>query len=272
MAITSGHAYRLISVNSTLVADVSGASGANGAIVHQWTDNSGANQEWIAYDIGGGYWRFVNANSGKSLEVGGYSNAPGGQVQQWDWVGHNWQQWSIQGVGDGSYKIVNRGSGLVMDVEGVSQNVGANIHQWNDLGTANQHWLFQDVATQVYIGGGDNSAGAFDGYLGNPNGWQYVRAHAAGYYINNFALNPNPGDTVQSGKLQQMSSLFANKNVFYETDQGRSDDNTDKVNIDILRVFFNGPTYATLNAGWTASRIQALQWRAARPILAMQGP
>ena len=120
----------------------------------------------------------------------------------------------------------------------------------------------QAAAQTVYIGGGDNSPGAFDGYLSNPNGWSYVRSHAAGYYINNFALNANPNDTTQAGKLQQMANLFTNKNVFYETDQARSDDYTDKVNIDILRLYFNGPTYATLNDGWTGSRITALQWRA----------
>lgn len=272
LAVTNGHTYRLISVNSTLVADVDGASTSNGAIVHQWTDNSGPQQEWTTYDLGNGYWRFVNVNSGKSMEVGGYSTALGGQIQQWDWVGHNWQQWSIQSVGDGSFKIVNRGSGLLMDVEGDSLTAGANIHQWSDLGNSNQHWLFQDVATEVYIGGGDTSAGAFDGYLGDPNGWQYVRAHAAGYYINNFALNPNTGDSTQNSKLQQMANLFANKNVFYETDEARSTDFTDEVQIDILRQFFNGPTYATLNDGWSADRLTALEWRAPRPILAMQGP
>lgn len=126
-------------------------------------------------------------------------------------------------------------------------------------------------AQQVYIGGGDNSPGAFDGYLNDPGGWTYVRANANGYYINNFALNTNTGDATQNSKLSRMAGLFTNKNAFYETDLQRTTDNEDKVKIDILRQFFN-VSYATLNKGWTASRISALQWRAPRPVLAMVAP
>ncbi len=126
-------------------------------------------------------------------------------------------------------------------------------------------------AQQVYIGGGDNSPGAFDGYLNDPNGWTYVRANANGYYINNFALNTNTADATQNSKLSRMAGLFTSKNVFYETDLQRTTDGEDEVKIDILRQFFN-VSYATLNKGWTASRISALQWRAPRPVLAMVAP
>jgi len=113
--------------------------------------------------------------------------------------------------------------------------------------------------------------GAFDGYLDDPMNWLYVRSNSDGYYVNNFALHPDPNDQTQLAKLSKLSSLFHNKNVFYETDVTRTTDEEDKIKIDVLRLFFN-ITFATMNAGWTASRIQALQWRSWRPVLAMQGP
>ncbi len=127
-------------------------------------------------------------------------------------------------------------------------------------------------AQQVYIGGGDNSPGAFDGYLKDPAGWTYVRDNASGYYVNNFALSSDPKDKTQFDKLQRMAGLFTHKNVFYETDVKRTSDIEDKTKIDILKQFFAVP-YATFNEGYSDSRIAALRWRdPKRPVLAMVAP
>lgn len=127
-------------------------------------------------------------------------------------------------------------------------------------------------ATQVFIGGGDNSAGAFDKYLAHPEQWTFTRANASGFYINTFALTTDTADVTQNGKLSQMRGLFANDNVFYETDYLKMDDYSDKVKIDILRAQGWNVAYATCNRGLDANRISALQWRAWRPVLAMIAP
>lgn len=43
-------------------------------------------------------------------------------------------------------------------------------------------YTFQDTA-KVYIGGGDEHTGAYDGYLKDPNRWTWVRQNADGYYV-----------------------------------------------------------------------------------------
>nr|WP_294898220.1 hypothetical protein [uncultured Pedobacter sp.] len=88
---------------------------------------------------------------------------------------------------------------------------------------------------KVYIGGGDNTTGAFLGYLGHPEDWRYVQQNADGYYINNFALNTNKEDATQNQRLGALSTLFSKKNVFYETDLERTDDNSDAIKIGILK-------------------------------------
>jgi hypothetical protein len=148
---------------------------------------------------------------------------------------------------------------------------------------------------KVYIGGGDNDPGAFDGYLDGRDHWTYVREHSDGYYINNFALhldNVGDGNLIEEPKLRQIADLFTRKSVFYETDIYRdqadleSQNNMryrDKRRIDFLRVYFDEVSYASLAIGIYPGAIpredlisrmgsDGLQWRYPRPVLSLQGP
>ena len=74
---------------------------------------------------------------------------------------------------------------------------------------------------------------------------------------------------------QRNGGFVYQQECLLRTHSNYSSDLYDKVRIDILRQFFNGLTYATLNYytfNDVTSRFQALQWRASRPVLAMQGP
>lgn len=130
----------------------------------------------------------------------------------------------------------------------------------------------QITNTQVYVGGGDNDAGAFVGYLNDPTGWPYVRQYANGYYTNNFALNTNTADATQNSKLGSMSSLFTNKNVFYETDLARTDDNSDMVKIGILKARGFGIPLCVINRGVSATRIASLKSDMGPIVLGMGAP
>jgi DUF1680 family protein len=135
-----GTYYRLINRNSGKVADVSGASTADGGDIVQWTSNGGANQQWSFVSVGGGYYKIVNRNSGKLVDVSGASTADGADVVQWTDNGGMNQQWSLVSMGSGYYKIVNRNSGKLFDVLNASTADGANIHQWADVGVLAQQW------------------------------------------------------------------------------------------------------------------------------------
>jgi hypothetical protein len=143
--------------------------------------------------------------------------------------------------------------------------------------------LSATFAAQVYIGG-DNSPGrAYPNlgvvrqYLDYANEWTWVRANADGYYLNNFCLTTDTTDANQNEMVQRLAGLFTHKNVFYESDNSADSDLSEKIKIDILRQYFNVSVTALNDSGdrdprYSASRIQALQWRAWRPVLAMGGP
>jgi hypothetical protein len=125
---------------------------------------------------------------------------------------------------------------------------------------------------KVYVGGGDNAAGAFTGYLDTPDGWRYVQQYADGYYINNFALNTTKGDATQNQRLGAMAALFSNKNAFYETDLEHTDDNSDAIKIDILKSRGFNVNYSIINRGVTESRKTALKSGGPITILGMGAP
>ena len=80
------------------VLDVTAKSTADGAVIEQWTDNDGANQQFSIQTIDG-YVQLIARNSGKAVEVQGASTVDGGNVVQYsDWNGTN-QQWQLVKVG-----------------------------------------------------------------------------------------------------------------------------------------------------------------------------
>jgi hypothetical protein len=125
---------------------------------------------------------------------------------------------------------------------------------------------------KVYVGGGDNAAGAFLGYLDAKDDWRYVQQYADGYYINNFALNTNKTDVIQNQRLGSLSAIFWNKNAFYETDLERTDDNSDAIKIDILKSRGFNVNYSIINRGVTESRKNALKSGGPLTILGMGAP
>ncbi|TDG36173.1 hypothetical protein EZJ43_09205 [Pedobacter changchengzhani] len=125
---------------------------------------------------------------------------------------------------------------------------------------------------KVYIGGGDNATGAFLGYLGDTNGWPFVQQYADGYYINNFALNTDPLDATQNQRLTAMAGLFTNKNLFYETDEQRTDDASDEAKLAILKANGFKVNYAIINRGVVDSRLVALKTNGPITILGMGAP
>lgn len=130
---------------------------------------------------------------------------------------------------------------------------------------------------KVYIGGGDEHRGAFDGYLADPAGWTWVRQNADGYYLNTFPLKNNPGDPAQNGRLRDMAALFTHKNVFYETEAEsylhRVHDADDQARIKILQQDGFAVTYVTCNGNFTDERATLLKtWSGTRPLLALMGP
>ena len=140
--------YVLVNRNSGKALDVSGASAADGAVIHQWSRHDGVNQQWQFVDSGGGYYRLKSKNSGKVLDVTDWSTADGGRLQQWpDLNGAN-QQFRLADSDSGYVRLVNRNSGKAVEVQGASTADGAAVVQYADWNGSNQQWQL------VRIGGG----------------------------------------------------------------------------------------------------------------------
>ena len=139
--VQTGVYYHLVASNSGKDADISGASTAAGALLIQWTANTGLNQQFDFVDSGGGYYRIRSRNSGLVLQVA--SSSAGADITQQPDSNATSQQWQVKDQGGGVVSFVNRMSGLAMDVWQASTSDGAHISQWQYSGNSNQRFLLQ---------------------------------------------------------------------------------------------------------------------------------
>jgi alpha-L-fucosidase 2 len=139
--VQPGVYYRLVAQHSSKAADISGSSTAAGALLQQWTANSGQNQQFDFLDSGGGYYRIRARHSGLVLQVAG-SNTGADITQQPD-TNATSQQWQVTDQGGGVVTLVNRQSGFAMDVWSASTADGARISQWTVTSSANQRFQLQ---------------------------------------------------------------------------------------------------------------------------------
>ncbi|WP_308363989.1 MULTISPECIES: RICIN domain-containing protein [unclassified Microbulbifer] len=140
---TSGDAYKLINRASGYALDVAGNSTEDGANVLQWSEHTGTNQQFLATDLGNGYWSLLAVHSGDSLDVAGSSTSDGANIQQMAYSGASNQQWQLKKSSSGGFAVVARHSGKVIAAESSSQ--GANVSQAPLSGDSLQRWYFNPV-------------------------------------------------------------------------------------------------------------------------------
>ncbi|HYE07553.1 MAG TPA: RICIN domain-containing protein [Planctomycetota bacterium] len=144
--IASGQLYKLVAKHSGKCLDVSGGSTADGANVHQWSDNGSTAQQWRVDALGDGTWSLTARCSGKALDVWGASSADGADIVQYSTHGGANQRWRIEATGGGWYRVVSVQSGKAMDVAGASGGDGADVIQWTVHDGDNQRWELVPVA------------------------------------------------------------------------------------------------------------------------------
>jgi hypothetical protein len=142
------------------VADVKGASTANGVVIDEWDSNSGTNQHFVLTNLGSNYVSLINVNSGLAIEVYNWSKANGATIDQWTYSGGQNQVWKVVSEGSGSYELVNEYSGLALEVPAYNESQGTALDQYTVNGGANQLWTFTGTS-----GGGTT----INGKLGKPN-------------------------------------------------------------------------------------------------------
>lgn len=148
-AFKSGGVYEIRSkADTTMCADVEGASKANGANVLLWKKNHNNNQKWVIVNEGNG-WSVRNVASGKYMDVEGGTIASGKNVCSYQDNDQRNQRWAITTYGtatcDGqTCETVSFGAGnatsFMMDAEGASTSNSTNLIVWASNGGGNQRW------------------------------------------------------------------------------------------------------------------------------------
>ncbi|WP_335992122.1 RICIN domain-containing protein [Glycomyces sp. MUSA5-2] len=139
--------YTIVSRHSGLAMDIQGASTATGAILTQYTNYEGTNQQFRFIDSGGGYYRIQVRHSGQVLDVWNLSTADGATIAQYTNLNGTNQQWQVNRNSAGYYSFINRNSGKAIDVYDWSTSVGAPLRQWTPTGANNQQFSLVPVET-----------------------------------------------------------------------------------------------------------------------------
>jgi hypothetical protein len=132
--------YTIVSRHSGLAFDIQGASTATGAILTQYTEHDGYNQQFRFIDSGNGYYRIQVRHTGQVLDVWNFSTANGGTIAQYTNLNGNNQQWTVSRNSAGYYTFVNRHSAKALDVYNFSTTAGSSIVQWTPTGANNQQF------------------------------------------------------------------------------------------------------------------------------------
>ncbi|SEN46493.1 RICIN domain-containing protein [Actinacidiphila rubida] len=123
------------------LANVRGASKADGAPIIQYPWSGTANERWEADSALGGYYRFKSVDSGKCINVQGGGSANGTPVIQYTCGSSDNELWKFVPTGIG-YQVVAKSSGKCLNVAG-GVGVGNALIQYDCVagGAANDVWL-----------------------------------------------------------------------------------------------------------------------------------
>mgnify|MGYP003576234276 CR=1 FL=1 len=80
------------------VFSVDASSGANGALIKQWSELSAASQRYNIIDVGSGYYKIVAHNSAKCLAIVGNGMNNGDDLVQWEWLNLDNFKWKFNTV------------------------------------------------------------------------------------------------------------------------------------------------------------------------------
>lgn len=138
--------YKILSVASSNVLDINGASKEAGAKVLQYEWNDGFNQKFQIIDCGNGYHRFVSVNTlGKAIEISNSAKNVGADAVLGNFAYKDNQLFQIAMIDEDivsgqSYKIENRTSTKVIDV-GSNEQIVQNASSMNTT----QVWIIEDL-------------------------------------------------------------------------------------------------------------------------------
>jgi sucrose-6-phosphate hydrolase SacC (GH32 family) len=138
--------FKITSVASGKVLDVSGSSREAGAKILQYDWNDGYNQKWHVIDCGDGYHRLVSVNTlGKTAEISGSSKSSGAEAVLGNFSYKDNQLWRIVSadkeiISGQCYRIENRTTRMALDASSTGL-----ISQQTSQNKTSQIWKLEDL-------------------------------------------------------------------------------------------------------------------------------
>ncbi len=138
--------FKITSVASGKVLDVSGSSREVGAKILQYEWNDGYNQKWHVIDCGDGYHRLVSVNTlGKTAEISGGSKSSGAEAVLGNFSYKDNQLWRIVSadkeiISGQCYRIENRTTHMALDASSTGL-----ISQQTSQNKTSQIWKLEDL-------------------------------------------------------------------------------------------------------------------------------
>ena len=150
--------YNIISKCNGLYLDVNGGIAKNGANIHTWIANGGANQKFkfnVVNDdnniITDGTYEIVSAlDENRNLNIS-ETVTNGNNIDYTDNKANLMQKWEVKYLDNGYYSIASYiDSNMVLDVANGGKTNGTNVLLWQKKNSVNQEWLIQDNGDGYY--------------------------------------------------------------------------------------------------------------------------
>ncbi|WP_234881431.1 RICIN domain-containing protein [Bacillus mycoides] len=91
--------YKMVNLNSGLVADVRGKSKNNSVHLEQYNWIGEAFQQWIITETDAkGYYKITNQNSGLVMDVQAKSTSTSAPLEQYNWLNESFQKWEFEAI------------------------------------------------------------------------------------------------------------------------------------------------------------------------------
>lgn len=147
--------YYITSRDGSVVIAVNGGSTESGAVLIEWENNGGTDQQWSLEDAGDGYYYLVNSKSGL-LATAENTDENSRLIQKEQTEGDTNQLWQLEESGeDGYYLIINAETGYA-----ISRGPSEWINGWElnpfvmaekNADDDNQLWSLEALITQYTI-------------------------------------------------------------------------------------------------------------------------
>ena len=216
--------YYITSKANNKVLAVNGGVTTSGAILIEWENNGGADQQWFLKDAGDENYCLVNNKSG--LYVTAENENKNAQVIQKEWTeGDAKQIWRLEENDAGGYQIVNEATGYALS-RGPVENIGGwNLNPFimveTDASNKDQIWDLKAVYEQYEI-----QASAGEGGKISPEGRKkvikgsgvvYTITPDEGYKIKDVLVNGESVGAVTEYAFKKVSADATIEAVFEKT-------------------------------------------------------